>query len=40
VTGHADNDVEQGKHFPLFVGVHTNTATLEINVKIPQENGN
>jgi hypothetical protein len=24
----------------LFVGVHTNTATLEINVKIPQENGN
>ena len=37
MTAHIGDDVEQRKHYPLFVGMKTYTITIEINVDVPRE---
>jgi hypothetical protein len=42
VTAHAGEDVEKGEHdsSPLLVRLKTGTTTQEINLVVPQKNGN
>lgn len=40
MTTYVGEDLEQGEHPPLLVGVQTNTATMENNIVLPQKIGN